>query len=252
MHPLKFLLLLLFLPSILNAQNYLQYELGTTSRECGYPGRYTVDMEKIYEVARTKLNPHILLLTPRELTEVQEEIKQLNESSDTVTKHLHPCMTCSQDYEACIVFDELEGSTEAANCGNWTEWRDKWDKKVHESIKQGLSKVFGDPNTYELNYRLRVGPDGKVTILGPPKGYWNPPDPRDNPAWTAQDMQKFRAQGPAELQKLNNFFLAEFGKLRACRFPPGTKLLLVDRNPDVYHNVPGKEGYTPSPIPKEP
>jgi hypothetical protein len=247
---LKLIALFLFLPSILTAQNYLQYEVGTTSRDCGYPG-YRFDWEKIYAVARQKLNPHILLLTSTEEGDVKEELRKMNEADRTVTKHMHPCMTCSQDYGACIVFDELEGNTEAG-CADWTEWRDAWDKKVHELIKKGLSKVFGDPNTYELNYRLRVGPDGTVRMLTGPKWKWNPPDPGENPAWTQQDMQNFRAQGPGELQKLNNFFVSEFGKMRACRFPPGSRLPFVDRDPNVYHNVPGKTGYTPSPIPQEP
>ncbi|HEY7161057.1 MAG TPA: hypothetical protein VH815_07345, partial [Acidobacteriota bacterium] len=56
-----FLLLIFACCPIVSAQNYLQYEIKASGRECGYPGRYTVDMSKIYATAEKYSNSVILL-----------------------------------------------------------------------------------------------------------------------------------------------------------------------------------------------
>ncbi len=139
-----------------SAQNYLQYEIKTSGRQCGYPGRYTVDMSKIQETADKYSNSVILLVTPEERTKVEDEIKAWNEQGKTPRKGMDPCSTCSQEYEACIVFDYLDANV--SNCSNWKEWRDDWDQKIHAIIDQGLNKfTWLDPNSYTLIYKLQVG-----------------------------------------------------------------------------------------------
>src|SRR6185312_1065504 len=105
-----FLLLLLAYCPLVTAQNYLQYEIKASGRQCGYPGRYTVDMSKIYETAKKYSNSQILLVTPDERTKVEDEIKEWNEQAKTPRKGMDPCSTCSQEYEACIVFDYLDAN----------------------------------------------------------------------------------------------------------------------------------------------
>jgi hypothetical protein len=247
---MRIIILLILLPSSLFAQNYLQWEKGTTSRDCGYPNlRY--DWYKIEETAAKYKNPHILIVTGEERTQVEEEIKQWNEDRMSPRRGMDPCSNCSQDYDVCIVFDYLEGNV--SNCSTWEEWRDDWDKKVHDLIDRGLSKfTFGDPNSYTLNFRLVVGPDGKVITVGWPASSWTVPPQSQNPGWTNEDWLNFNRQAPVTSRNMSQWFQQELLKIQACRFPQGTRLRYVERTPSIYHNVPGKEKKTPSPVPKEP
>ncbi len=242
---------LIIFPSALFAQNYLKYEVGTTSRQCGYPG-YSFDWSKIQKTADKYPNPHILIVTGEERREVEDEIKRWNEENNKPRRGMDPCSTCSQEYEACVVFDYLDANVE--NCSNWTEWRDNWDRKVHALIDKALSKfTFMDPNIYTLNFRLAVGPDGKVMTVAPPVTHSQGPDPNSQtPPWTQQDMNDFARQAPVTLSNMTQWFQAELLKLRACPFPKGSRLRYVERTPSIFHNVPGKDKKTPSPVPKEP
>lgn len=247
-----FLFLLLAYCPIVSAQNYLQYEIKASGRQCGYPGRYTVDMSKIYQTADKYLHPVILLVTPQERTKVEDEIKEWNEQSKTPRKGMDPCSTCSQQYEACIVFDYLDANV--SNCSTWKEWRDDWDQKVHAIIDEGLEKfAWMDPNSYTLNFKLQVGPDGKVTRTGfLNRPTWKTPDPQShNPAWTQQDINDFAQQGPKTLDDMSKWFQDQFAKMQACSFPKDSKRTFVDRTPSIYHNVPGQVGHKSSTIPTE-
>ena len=245
------LLFLIILPSALFAQNYLQYEVGTTSRQCGYPG-YSFDWSKIQETADKYPNPHILIVTGEERRKVEEEIKLWNEEGNKPRRGMDPCSNCSQEYDACVVFDYLDANLE--NCSNWTEWRDNWDRKVHDLIDKGLSKfTFADPNIYTLNFRLAVGPDGKVMTAGRPVTHSQGPNPNSHtPPWTQQDMNDFARYAPVTLSNMTQWFQAELLKIRACPFPKGSRLRYVERTPSVFHNVPGEDKKKPSPVPKEP
>jgi hypothetical protein len=248
---ISFFLLIAYCPFVA-AQNYLQYEIKASGRQCGYPGRYTVDMSKIYETANKYYHPVILLVTPEERTKVEAEIKQLNEQGEIPRKGMDPCSTCSQEYEACIVFDYRDANV--SNCSTWKEWRDDWDQKVLAIIDDGLSKnAWMDPNSYTLNFKLQVGPDGKVTrIEFVNRPTWNTPDPQsNNPPWTQQDINDFAQQGLQTLNKMSTWFQNKFSKLLACPFPKDSKRTFVDRTPSIYHNVPGQVGHKPSPIPTE-
>ena len=246
-----FLLLLLVYCPLVSAQNYLQYEIKASGRQCGYPGRYTVDMSKIYETAEKYSNSVILLLTPEERRKVEDEIKAWNEQRKTPRKGMDPCSTCSQEYEACIVFDYLDANV--SNCSTWKEWRDDWDQKVHAIIDEGLNKyTWMDPNSYTLIFKLQVGPDGKIIRSAPIDSKWKTPNPQSHtPPWTQQDINDFAKQGPTTLADMTTWFQDKFANFQSCPFPKDSKRTFVDRTPSIYHNVPSKVGHKPSPIPTE-
>jgi hypothetical protein len=246
-----FLLLALAYCPLVSAQNYLRYEIKASGRQCGYPGRYTVDMSKIYETAKKYPNSQILLVTPEERTKVEDEIKEWNEQGKTPRKGMDPCSTCSQEYEACIVFDYLDAN--ASNCSTWEEWRDDWDQKVHAIIDEGLNKfTFMDPNSYTLIFKMQVGPDGKIIRSTPIDSKWKTPTPQSHtPPWSQQDINDFAKQGPPTLNNMSAWFQDKFSKLQACPFPKDTKRTFVDRTPSIFHNVPGQHGHKPSQIPTE-
>ncbi|HSE40645.1 MAG TPA: hypothetical protein VLH08_07740 [Acidobacteriota bacterium] len=243
-------MLLIFCSSVATAQNYLKYEYKTVGRECGSPG-YKYNWQIIEETAQKYPNPTILIVTPEEKTEVQEELKAWNEQGKPPEKFMDPCSSCSQYYEVCIVFYYLDENV--SNCSNWEEWRNDWDKKVHELITTSLSKAFADPNSYTINYNLAVGPDGKVRQVTPAQYRWNLPAQNSRvPPFSRQELQDLTKQGPQTLAELNKAMSEGFSKMRACPFPKDTRLKVVSRTPSLYHNVPGKDKYTPSSIPKEP
>jgi hypothetical protein len=245
------ILLVLAYSPFLFGQNYLQYELKASGRTCGYPG-YRYDWDKLYATADKYSKSVILLVTPEERRKVENEIKQMNEQGKTPRKGMDPCSTCSQYYEACIVFDYYDANVE--NCSTWEEWRDDWDTKVHAIIKDALSKnAFADPNRYWLNFRVTIGPDGKaIQNLWPTSKYQLPAPNSRVPAYSRQELINLQKQGPDVLGKIAKQVQDELGKIQACPFPKGTRLKTVERLPSVFHNVPGEDSYKPSPIPKEP
>ncbi|HEY7162805.1 MAG TPA: hypothetical protein VH815_16205, partial [Acidobacteriota bacterium] len=139
-----------------------------------------------------------------------------------------------------------------SNCSTWKEWRDDWDQKVHAIIDEGLSKYATlDPNSYTLNFKLQVGPDGKVIRSALINSRWKTPNPQTNPSWTQQDINDFAKQGPPTLADMSTWFQDKFSRLQVCPFPKDSKRTSVDRTPSIYHNVPGQEGHKPSQIPTE-
>ena len=123
----------------------------------------------------------------------------------------------------------------------WTTWRDDWDQKVWKITAQALSKfAFGDPNSYQIQFRLRLDASGKV-VAWASNGSWH----GKNPA------------GEKTLTDMRNWALEELKKIQALPFPEGTARESVERTPAIYHNMRNKAGRditgnTSSPVPQEP
>lgn len=176
-------------------------------------------------------------------------------AKETAAEGMDPCSTCSQEYEACIVYEFYEGIV-TKDCANWTEWRDDWDEKAHKVIDDALAKYTRlDLNSYTVNYKLQVGPDGKVIRweMDKPPGGSHPPDPYSRtPPFTLQELQELGEIGAKTWSEMAEWGLEQFSKIQACPFPKGSRFKTIERTPSIYHNVKGKEGKTPSPIPQEP
>jgi hypothetical protein len=74
-------------------------------------------MDKIHEKVRDYPNGRLRLVTPQERRQLEQQIYQWNTSGRTPRLGLAPCMTCSREYEACIVYDAGPGRDEFASDG---------------------------------------------------------------------------------------------------------------------------------------
>jgi len=77
---------------------------GGGSRQCGYD-RYTLDMTKILDKAREYPNARIFIVTPQEKSQLEDQIAAWNSGGGQPMQAMAPCFNCSNQYEACIVFD---------------------------------------------------------------------------------------------------------------------------------------------------
>ncbi len=93
-------------------------------RQCGYPG-YSYDMSKVEEVARGYPNGRIFIVTPQEKSRLEDEILAWNQRGGQPIRAMAPCFNCSQEYEACIVFDRggnrTPGGDEFASSGGGSQ-----------------------------------------------------------------------------------------------------------------------------------
>jgi hypothetical protein len=141
----------------------------------------------------------------------------------------------------------------------WTKWRDDWDQKALKVLNEAKRRFTTlDPNYYQSNFQVRVGPDGRVVKWESLGGLFGTPDPYDRtPPYTRAEMAEHYARAKRTSYEMTNWILDELKKIKAMPFPEGSAMPFVDRTPILYHNFVDQSGrkitgVKPSPIPKEP
>jgi hypothetical protein len=62
-------------------------------------------MSKIYDAARGYPNGQVYILTPQERDKLRDQLAAWNQGGGRPQRDMAPCFNCSQEYEACIVFE---------------------------------------------------------------------------------------------------------------------------------------------------
>jgi hypothetical protein len=154
-------------------------EFASSGRTCGYPGlRY--DMSKVEAAARQYPNGRILILTPQEKAELQDQLAEWNRNGGRPMREMAPCFNCSQQFEACIVFERGGGvppGDEFSSNGGPPPPGDDFGSNGGPGPKPGDSDACRkSPQSYTCLYGHPD--DGGVPVL-PPNATYGCPDFHD-------------------------------------------------------------------------
>jgi hypothetical protein len=152
-------------PSGKEARGYQRHEfcIDRSSSDC--EGLYWCwpNWEKIRKVTKP---------TPKKADDPKKEV------SDACRKN-PDSYTCLYGHEEIMVpktdprepFELVIDESVEVQCfeEEWKKWRDDWDQKVLKVLNQALFRfTLGDKNSYQINFPLRIGPDGRVISWAQP------------------------------------------------------------------------------------